>query len=94
MTPVPLPNRSNVASEAEREAFNRLVADRETLIRDEFDMRLALLRKEEAEKKKADEERIAEMKKRMEKEMLMMEQAKRLVPHDLHASTLHRIEIV
>jgi len=62
-----------VASEEEREAFKRLVADRETLIRDEFDMRLALLRKEEAERKKADEERIAEMKKKMEDEISSLE---------------------
>lgn len=62
------------ASQEERDAFQRLMADREDLIRDEFDERLRLLRIEQEEQKKADKERAKEMMDRLEKEAQAIDQ--------------------
>lgn len=64
---------SVAASEEEREAFKRLLAERETLVRDEFDLRLGMLRKEQAERKKGDDERLDSLKKNLAKEFAELE---------------------
>jgi len=64
---------SVAASEEEREAFKRLLAERETLVRDEFDLRLGMLRKEQAERKKGDDERLERLRENLAQEFTELE---------------------
>lgn len=59
---------SVAASKEEQEAFKRLLAEREDLIRDEFDLRLGLLRKEQAEAKEGDKERLQQLRESLIKQ--------------------------